>query len=215
MFEDRVDAGKKLAAALSGYRGQDVIVYALPRGGVVLGAEIARSLNAPLDLVIVRKIGHPMSPEYAIAAVAEDGHAVMDAFQVKSVDKRWFSVAARLEQKEARRRRQMYMGGRDTAVATGKVAIIVDDGLATGLTMRAAVREVRHSNPRKIVVAVPVAPSRTIEDLNAVVDELVVLQVPSDFAAIGSFYRDFRQVTDAEVIDLMRSMVVQREATVV
>jgi putative phosphoribosyl transferase len=209
IFKDRVDAGERLAWALRGYKGQDVVVYALPRGGVVVGAEVAHALNAPFDLIIVRKIGHPLSPEYAVAAVAEDGHTVMNPQEVKSIDKRWFEVAAQMELKEARRRRKLYTPSRDDAGATDKVAIIVDDGLATGLTMFAAVQEVRHCNPRKIVVAVPIAPPQTIEALNQVADEVLALDVTSDFSALGSFYLDFRPVTDGEVIELMKSAPVK------
>jgi predicted phosphoribosyltransferase len=203
IFEDRVDAGRKLADALASYQGDDVVVYALPRGGVVLGAEIARRLKAPLDLMIVRKVGHPNSPEYAIAAVAEDGHSVVNPVEVDSIDRRWFDAHVRLEQEEARRRRQLYMHGRAPIPATGKVAILVDDGLATGLTMFAAVQEVRHSQPRKIVVAVPVAPPQTVERLKEVAEDVVALYVTSHFGAIGAFYYRFDQVSDEEVIELM------------
>jgi predicted phosphoribosyltransferase len=205
IFKDRADAGRKLADALSAYKGDNVVVYALPRGGVVLGTEIARSLNAPLDLIIVRKIGHPYSPEYAIAAVAEDGHTVMNRLEVDSVDKPWFDEAVRTQQQEARRRRELYTRGRPPIPATDKTAILVDDGLATGLTMFAAVQEVQHAHPRKIVVAVPVAPPQTVEELTQVADDVVALYVTPDFGAIGAFYYRFGQVSDEEVIELMNS----------
>ena len=205
IFKDRVDAGRQLAAALSPYKGHAAVVYALPRGGVVIGAEVARILQVPLDLIVVRKVGHPFSPEYAIAAVAEDGHMVTNPEEVESIDKRWFSESAHAEQQEARRRRKLYTGGRATISASGKTAIIVDDGLATGLTMFAAIQEVRHSQPDKVVVAVPVAPPQTIEKLRTVVDDVVALYVTHDFGAIGAFYLHFDQVTDAEVVDLMEA----------
>jgi putative phosphoribosyl transferase len=205
VFKDRVDAGRKLADALLQYKGGNTVVYALPRGGVVLGAEIARSLNAPLDLMIVRKVGHPNSPEYAIAAVAEDGHTVMNRFEVDSIDKAWFDEAVRTEQQEARRRRELYTRDRPPIPATGKTAILVDDGLATGLTMFAAVQEVQHSQPHKIVVAVPVAPPHAVQELRQVADEVVALYITPDFGAIGSFYFRFGQVSDEEVIELMKS----------
>jgi predicted phosphoribosyltransferase len=205
MFKDRTDAGRKLADALHAYRGEDVVVYALPRGGVVLGAEIARSLNAPLDLIIVRKIGHPYSPEYAIAAVAEDGHTVMNPIEVDSVDKPWFDETVRNQQQEARRRRELYTRGHPPIPATDKIAILVDDGLATGLTMFAAVQEVQHAHPRRIIVAVPVAPPQTVEELKQVADDVVALHVTPDFGAIGAFYYRFGQVSDEEVIELMKS----------
>jgi len=204
-FEDRVDAGRKLATALQSYKGQDVVVYALPRGGVVLGAEIARALGSPLDLIIVRKVGHPYSPEYAIAAVAEDGHAAMNENEVKSVDPEWFEENVRLAQQEDRRRRELYTAGNPPISAVNKVAIIVDDGLATGLTMFAAVHEVQHAHPSKVIVAVPVAPPQTVRKLKELVDEVVALAVTEDFMAIGSFYLHFNQVSDEEVIELMRA----------
>lgn len=204
IFKDRVDAGRRLARALISYKGQDVVVYALPRGGVVLGAEIARVLDAPLDLIVVRKVGHPLSPEYAIAAVAEDGHTAMNRLEVNSIDKQWFDESVRIEQQEARRRRELYTRGRTAIPATDKVAILVDDGLATGLTMFAAVQEVRHSRPQKVVVAVPVAPPKTVQELKEVVDDVLALYVTPDFGAIGSFYLRFGQISDEEVIELMK-----------
>jgi predicted phosphoribosyltransferase len=206
IFDDRVDAGRKLANALLSYRQQDVVVYALPRGGVVLGAEVARALDAPLDLIIVRKVGHPDSSEYAVAAVAEDGHMVSNLNELQSIDKEWFDAKVRLEQEEACRRRELYTSGRTPIQATGKIAIIVDDGLATGLTMFAAVQEVRHANPRKVIVAVPVAPPDTVEELKQVADEVIALHQTRDFGAIGCFYREFRQVTDDQVIALMHGV---------
>ncbi len=203
IFKDRVDAGRRLAEALLSYRGQDAVVYALPRGGVVLGAEIAKVLNAPLDLVIVRKVGHPYSPEYAIAAVAEDGHLTVNRAEVDTVDKQWFNESVRIEQQEAQRRRKLYAGGLPPVAATDKVAIIVDDGLATGLTMFAAIEEVRHFRPARIVVAVPVAPPQTVQQLKTKVDDVVALHVTPDFGAIGYFYARFDQVSDEEVIRLM------------
>ena len=205
VFNDRADAGRKLADALQEYKGGNVVVYALPRGGVVLGIEIAKALNAPLDLIIVRKVGHPDSPEYAIAAVAEDGHTVMNRFEVDCVDEVWFDEAVRTEQQEARRRRELYTCGRPSIPATDKTAILVDDGLATGLTMFAAVQEVRHSHPGRIVVAVPVAPPQTVEELKQVADDVVALYVTHHFGAIGGFYYRFGQISDEEVIELMKS----------
>jgi predicted phosphoribosyltransferase len=205
IFEDRVDAGRKLAQALVSYKGEEVVVYALPRGGVVLGAEIARVLDAPLDLIIVRKVGHPLAPEYAIAAVAEDGHTVINRIEVDSIDRQWFNEHVRAEQQEAQRRRELYTHGRTAVPATDKIAIIVDDGLATGLTMFAAVQEVQHSRPRKVIVAVPVAPTQTVQELKEGVDDVIALCVTQDFGAIGSFYLRFDQVSDEDVVELMKS----------
>jgi putative phosphoribosyl transferase len=206
IFQDRADAGMKLAEALKRYRGQDVIVYALPRGGVALGVEVAKSLCAPLDLIVVRKIGHPDNPEFAIAAVADDGHIGKNTFETEAVDREWFDDARRTQQAEACRRRDLYLAGRFPLKADGKIAIIVDDGLATGLSMALAIREVRHRHPSAVVVAVPVAPPDTIAELRELADDIVVLHVPDDvFYAIGAFYLDFPQLTDAEVVNLMNS----------
>lgn len=204
MFRDRADAGMKLADALKKYRDQNVVVYALPRGGVALGVHVARSLAAPLDLIVVRKIGHPDNPEFAIAAVAEDGHIERNSAVTRMIDSEWFEDARRTQQAEACRRRDLYLDGRDPTRADGKVAIIVDDGLATGLTMALAIREVRHRHPSKVVVAVPVGPSDAIEELRALVDEVVVLHTLYEgFYAIGAYYDDFPQVTDDEVLNFM------------
>ena len=136
MFPDRAVAGKMLAQALVAYRGKAVVVYALPRGGVVLGVEIARFLEAPLDLLVVRKIGHPVEPEYAIGAVAEDGYVVANPNELAALDRRWFDRAADAELKEAQRRRRVFLQEREPVDVKGKIAIIVDDGLATGAAVR-------------------------------------------------------------------------------
>jgi predicted phosphoribosyltransferase len=207
MFIDRTDAGKQLARALVAYKGQPVVVYALPRGGVVLGVEVARFLEAPLDLIVVRKIGHPYQPEYAIGAVAEDGYVITNPDEVANVDKHWFDQAAAEELKEAQRRRALFLQGRHPVAVQGKIAIIVDDGLATGLTMLAAIHEIRKRGPKKIIVAVPVAAAETANTLRSEVDDLVVLHIPEGwFGAIGAFYYRFDQVSDDEVVALMRSM---------
>jgi len=208
IFRDREDAGKKLSKALACYKVEHPVVYALPRGGVVLGAEIARSLEAPLDLIVVRKVGHPFSPEYAIAAVAEDGHTVLNQLEVDAVDKQWFEENVQIERQEARRRRELYTRGRTSISATDRVAIIVDDGLATGLTMFGAIQEIRHSSPQKIVVAVPVAPPETVHELKGVADDVIVLFVTPNFGAIGSFYSRFDQVSDEGVIELLHEVQV-------
>jgi putative phosphoribosyl transferase len=204
MFRDRTDAGGQLAQALIGYKGQPVVVYALPRGGVVLGAEVARILDAPLDLIVVRKIGHPNSPEYAIGAVAEDGYVVTNPAEAATLDKLWIERAAAAELKEARRRRDLYLRGRSPVAVEDKLAIIVDDGLATGLTMQAAIYEIRQRHPREVIVAVPVAAAETANRLRGEVDRLVVLYIPSGyFGAVGAFYSRFDQVSDEEVVALI------------
>lgn len=204
-FRDRVDAGRRLAEALKKYRDQDGIVYALPRGGVVLGAEIARALRLPLDLIIPRKIGHPMSPEYAICAVVEEGEMVCNEWEVARVDPKWFKRVVEAQRQEARRRRGLYLEGRPPLPAEGKTAIVVDDGIATGLTMEAAIRDIKSKKPARVVVAVPVAPRDTAERLGREVDEIVALDIPEYYlGAVGAYYDDFPQVSDEEVVALMR-----------
>ena len=206
MFRDRTDAGRRLAQALLTYKGQPVAVYALPRGGVVLGVEIAHALDAPLDLIVVRKIGHPYAPEYAIGAVAEDGYLIMNPEEAATLDQAWIRQAADEQLKEAQRRRELFRGDRRAVPANDKIAIIVDDGLATGLTMRAAIHEIRKRNPRQVVVAVPVAAPSTVEKLRPEVDELVALYIPRGFfGAIGAFYESFTQISDEEVVSLLAS----------
>jgi predicted phosphoribosyltransferase len=205
MFLDRTDAGQKLARALTEYKGQPVVVYALPRGGVVPGVEVARYLEAPLDLIVIRKIGHPLQPEYAIAAVAEDGYMVGNPDEIAALDQRWLDRATAAQLREAQRRRRVFLQGRRPVAVAGKIAIIVDDGLATGLTMLAAIREIRKRGPRKVVVAVPVAAAETAARLRDEVDDLVILYVPEGlFGAISVFYQQFEQVSDDEVIALMK-----------
>jgi predicted phosphoribosyltransferase len=203
-FHDRQHAGRKLASALSAYRGKDVVVYALPRGGVVLGKEIADLLQAPLDLLIPRKIGHPKNEEYAIAAVTETGEVVRNEAEVVSVDPAWFKSAVEAERLESARRREFYLGDRPWPAVAGKIALIVDDGMATGLTMKAAIADVKNRQPKAIVVAVPVAPRDTIRELQPFVDRVVTLEQPLLFlGAIGASYDLFDQVTDEEVVAIL------------
>lgn len=206
MFVDRIDAGKKLAKALIGYKGEPVVVYGLPRGGVVPAVEVARALEAPLDLIVVRKIGHPFQPEYAIGAVAEDGYVVTNPDEVGTLDERWLALATKAELREAQRRRTLFLQGRDPVPIKDRIAIIVDDGLATGLSMSAAIHEIRGRRPKKLVVAVPVAAAETVERLRPDVDDLVVLYIPPWFGAVGAFYQRFDQVNDEEVVALMKFM---------
>lgn len=205
-FENREDAGKQLAAALKKYKEKDVVVYALPRGGVVCGAEVAKALGAPLDLLIGRKIGHPYNEEYAIGAVAEDSCSIMNEGEAASVDKAWLEREIEKQKQEAKRRRETYLGARPPVQAEGKTAIIVDDGLATGLTMRLAIKELKHRNPARIVVAVPVSPKDTADEIAKEVDEVVAIESSLSFlGAIGAYYNEFPQLEDSEVIRLMQS----------
>lgn len=202
-FRDRIDAGRQLAQALDRFRGQSGVVYALPRGGVPLGAEVARHLDMPLDLLIPRKIGHPFHPEYAICAVPEHGERVCNPREEERVDPTWLEQAEARERAEARRRRQLYCTTPAPDVE-GKLAIIVDDGIATGLTMRAAIRDARARHPREIVVAIPVAPADTATLLESEVDHVVTLDNPVYYqGSVGSYYESFEQTSDDEVIELL------------
>jgi len=202
-FKDRAEAGRRLAEALRSYRGEGAVIYALPRGGVVLGYEISKELEAPLDLVITRKIGYPGNEECAVCAVAEDGHMICDQSVVHLLDKEWLKGQADKEMQEARRRREVYLKGREHLSANGRTAIIVDDGVATGLTIILAIREIKHQNPKKIIVAVPVASVDASERVREEADELVALEVPLYFQAVGAHYQSFPQLVDEEVIRIM------------
>ncbi|MGD9657279.1 MAG: phosphoribosyltransferase [Methylocystis sp.] len=206
-FYDRTDAGRRLAGELQKFKGEDVVVFALPRGGAPVAEPIAASLNAPLDLVLVRKIGVPFQPELAMGAVADGGNPVVvrndDVIAMADVSDNEFQQACARELEEIERRRQLYLGRRERPEAKGHVAIVVDDGVATGATTRAALRAVRARGPKKLVLAVPVAPPDTLESLAPEVDEIICLETHRAFGAIGFFYRDFRQIGDDEVIGIL------------
>lgn len=204
-FKDRTDAGRRLADRLRALR-EAAVVYALPRGGVVLGVIVARQLKAPLDLMIARKIGHPLAPEYAIAAVTEDGALLGNPAELAEVDERWLRQRIHAEREEAHRRRVLYMAGRLPHPVEGKTAVIVDDGVATGLTLRAAIRDVLRRHPRRIVVAVPVIPPDVADVVREEIDELITLDSSAYLGAVGAYYDDFAPVEDDEVAALMRTV---------
>lgn len=211
-FRDRNDAGRRLAEKLSAYRGADVVVFALPRGGVPLGMEIARALDCPLGLIIPRKIGHPLSPEYAICAVAENGETVCSPDEAARVDPAWLEKRVEEERAESRRRRERYFKGRAPVPAEGRTAIIVDDGIATGLTMRAAIRDARQRGAARVVVAIPVAPADTAALLRHEVDDVVAVSIDEHYlGAVGAYYDDFRQLDDDEVVAMLASFVEERD----
>ena len=205
MFADRTDAGKQLAKKFETYRGTDTVVLALPRGGVVPGYEIAKALDLPLDIIAVRKIGHPDNPEYAIGAVDEKGTCILNDTEIASVDPVWLKEEVARQKKEAQRRSVVYRGEKKQAIIAGKTIIIVDDGIATGLTMRLAVRAVVAQKPAKVIVAVPVAPPESARSLmEEGADEVIVIEPPEQFlGAVGSHYARFEQVEDREVISLL------------
>ncbi len=206
-FQNRTDAGRRLAEALQDYRQRQPVVLALPRGGMPVAAEVSAALGAPLDLVIARKIGVPDQPELAMGAVAEGAEPAIvrneDVIALVGVSDAEFNAVCERERQEIERRRRLYLGDRAPVEIAGRTAIVIDDGIATGATMRAAVLAVRTHKPKKIVLAVPVAPTSTIEELRRDVDDIVCLESHEVFGAIGFFYRDFRQVSDEEVIELL------------
>lgn len=204
-YKDRQEAGKELAAALEKYSGQDSIVYALPRGGVLVGYEVAKKLRAPLDVIITWKIGHPLQPEYAICVVAEDGHLLCNEEERADLDPAWLKTAIERERQEVGRRRELYLGETGHLRARGKIAIVVDDGIATGLTMLLAIDVLLAQHPKEVVVAVPVTPAEIAEKIKKKGVTLVALQVPKLYeGAVGAYYEDFPQTKDAEAIALLK-----------
>jgi putative phosphoribosyl transferase len=206
-FTDRCDAGRRLARALSGYRDQRPVILALPRGGVPVAAEIAAALHAPLDLILVRKVGVPFQPELAMGAVVDGGVPIVvrneDVIQLSGIRESEFKARCDAELAEIERRRHRYIGDRDRADVSGRTAIVVDDGVATGATMRAALRATRMRKPGRLVLAVPVAPTDGIVELSEEADDVVCLENHKVFDAIGAYYADFSQVSDEEVIELL------------
>ncbi len=205
-FKDRAEAGEKLAQELLKYKDENSIVYAMPRGGVVLGNAVAKKLSAPLDVVIAKKISHQFDPEYAIGAVSEDGHTIFNEEEKKQVDQKWLASEIKAKQNEAIDRRKKYFGDKPITPAQDKTAIIVDDGIATGLTMELAISEIKHLNPKKIVAAIPVVPFETAEKLKKEVDELVALDIDKNYlGAVGAYYEFFPQIEDEEVIKIVKA----------
>lgn len=206
-FIDRTDAGRQLADALASYKTKNPVVLALPRGGVPVAAEIAKTLAAPLDLILVRKIGVPFQPELAMGAVVDGPAPVVvrneDVITLSGVSETEFAAIRDRELAEIERRRKAYLGNRPHPELAARTVIVVDDGIATGATIRAALHAVRARKPSKLVLAVPVAPTDTLRELRAEADETVCLEDYENFGAIGFFYSDFRQVSDEEVIDLL------------
>ncbi len=206
-FRNRIDAGRKLAKALSDYKEQQAVILALPRGGVLIAAEIAAAFNAPLDLVLVRKIGVPFQPELAMGAVVDGGTPIIvrndDVIESAQIDEATFKAICAKELTEIERRRQRYLGDRERAEISAHIAIVVDDGIATGATTRAALRATRLRNPSKLVLAVPVAPTHTLAHLRDEADDIVCLEDHEFFDAIGAYYADFSQVSDEMVVEVL------------
>ena len=214
ILQDRPAAGRRLIESLLPYANRpDVIVLALPRGGVPVAYEVATALKVRLDLMLVRKLGVPSHQEYAMGAIASGGIRVRneEALRVHPIDRAAFDAVVERESRELLRRERVYRGTRPPVQLKDQVAILIDDGLATGASMRAAIQALRVQEPARIVVAVPVAPVETVEALRREVDELVCPLMPEWFTSIGHWYMDFSQTSDAEVIELLRRAW-QREA---
>lgn len=206
-YEDRREAGAELATRLGHFRGRnDVVVLALPRGGVPVGAEVARALDAPLDIFLVRKLGLPGHPELAMGAIASGGVRVLnhDVVSWYRIPETVIDQAAREEQIELERRERAYRDGRTPAELQDRVVLLIDDGLATGSTMKAAVQAVRARRPARIVVAVPVGSPDTCREFAGIADEIICVRTPEHFSAVGQWYLDFSQTTDDEVRTLLQ-----------
>jgi putative phosphoribosyl transferase len=216
-FQNRTEAGRQLAAALLKYKDQQPVILALPRGGVVVAAEVAQALEAPLDLILVRKIGVPFQPELAMGAVVDGAQPVIvrneDVIRMAGIQEADFKAVCEGELAEIERRRQRYLGGRERVEVKDRIAIVVDDGVATGATTRAALRAMRVRNPKKLVLAVPVAPTESLAELRTEADDLVCLEDHEAFGAIGFYYSDFRQVSDQQVIDTLARFPVHKPNT--
>ncbi|MCX6745772.1 MAG: phosphoribosyltransferase [Candidatus Parcubacteria bacterium] len=207
IFKNRQEAGQKLAEKLNEFKSKkDTIILALPRGGVVTGFEIAKELNLPLDLVVPRKIGAPENEEYAIGAITETGEGIFNQEAIASlgIPQEYLDNKVAAEKKEAQRRLKTYRQDRPSLNLANKTVIIVDDGIATGLTMRAAIKSVKEKKAKKIIVAVPVSAQDSLKTIEKEADQIICLDAPLFFGAVGAFYENFGQTTDEEVIDLMK-----------
>ncbi len=205
-FVDRVDAGKRLASALKNFSGKKGMVLAIPRGGVVVGYIISKALNLPLDIIIPRKIGAPDNPELAIGAVAEDGTTILDQNLIKylRVDREYVNEETERQKQEIKRRLKLYRQDTSYPDLKGLDVIVVDDGIATGSTMKAALTSVKNRGAASITVAIPVGPPSTINELEKMANRVLCLYTPEFFQAIGEFYKDFSQTSDEEVISLLQ-----------
>ncbi len=207
MFRDRTEAGRTLAQRLEHLRGGDLVVLGLPRGGVPVAFEVARGLSAPLDVIMVRKLGVPFQPELAMGAIGEGGIRILNTrvLSLAGVNDHQLAAIEAKERRELERRVSLYRGAAQRISLEGRTAVIVDDGIATGSTIRAAAEVAREQGAAQIVIAAPVAPADTLAALESVADEVVVVDIPEPFLAIGSFYRDFTQTNDTEVTRLLES----------
>lgn len=207
MFKDRIDAGQRLAYELSGFVGQECVVLGIPRGGVVVAHEVAAKLRAPLDVVVSRKVGAPYNSEIAVGAVTEDGNVFWDErlMKILGVMPDLLEGSVKDVIKEIERRTKLYRNGKRKVNLNGKNVILVDDGIATGFTVLAAVWSIKKQNPLSITLAVPVASKEALHKFENEVNKIICLEIPDEFRAVGQFYEEFRQISDHEVIEFLKS----------
>ncbi|MEW6066850.1 MAG: phosphoribosyltransferase [Nitrospirota bacterium] len=205
-YKDRKDAGIFLCSLLTPYKNKkDIMVLALPRGGVVVGYEIAKALNCPFDIIIVRKIGFPDNPELAIGAISETGIVVLNEGIISTygISEGYIEKEITNQKKEILRRIDLYRRGKGISPLDGKIIILVDDGVATGATIKAAISTLKKEKISRLIVALPVSPEDTAEDIKKMVDEFICPEIPEWFMAVGNYYEDFTQVSDEEVVEIL------------
>lgn len=207
IFKDRLEAGERLSKFLKKYSTINTVIYALPRGGVIVGAKVAKILKAPLDIIVVKKIGHPYNPELAIGAVAEEGVMVLSEIGRNNLGEEWFQNLISKKRREIEADKERYSAVKMPMSPLGKIAIIVDDGIATGLTMLAAIKWLKSKKAAKVIAAAPVAPKEIISKLESEDCDLVVAEIPEDFiGAVGNYYEKFNQISDEEVEEALRDV---------
>lgn len=207
MFKNRQEAGLKLAQKLSSYKKKaGILVLGIPRGGVATAVTVAKALDVPLDVIITRKIGAPSQPELALGAVGPNGTVTKDNDLINrlAVEEEWLKKQIKVKRQEVKERGKLFRNGRPQFNLKGKIIILVDDGIATGSTVEAAIKYIQTKGPTKLILAVPVVPKDMVERLSGLVDEVVLLEAPASFSAVGEFYQDFPQVSDEEVIQLLQ-----------
>lgn len=208
IFEDRKQAGEQLARQLKEYKGRGTVVLSIPRGGVVVGGEVAQALGCPLDVIIPRKLGAPGNPEFAIGAIGPHDQIFLDQKVVAQykIPKEYINAEIARQGLEMERRERVYREGNPPLPLKNKTVVLVDDGIATGATTKVAIKSIRCQNPKKLILAVPVGPIETVAGLEKEVDELICLATPEPFYAIGQFYQEFAQTTDEQVMETLKKM---------
>lgn len=213
MFEDRLDAGKKLAEKLKDFRDKNIIILAIPRGGVVVGSQVAQSLNAPLDVIIARKLGYTYQPELGIGAISENGAIFLDKENIEELDvsDEELERIKNKEEEELRRRIQIYRKGRSLPKLKGKTVILVDDGLATGVSAKAAISTIKKEGAEKITLAIPVCSTQTAKEIREKVDSLICVLSTNHLQAVGEYYKNFEQVSDEKVLEILSGFNARRK----